>query len=108
MLKEQKLTLEELLEMFPETSKKVDKIYNLISKLSNPQLPQEERVYTLPEAAHYLKMAEPTLRLYIKQGDITGSRLGKRWMFQQKDLDLFLERFLVPCKHDLKDGGRHV
>jgi excisionase family DNA binding protein len=103
-----KITLEELLEQFPETSKKVDEIYNLISNMSSHQIPKEESIYTLLEAAHYLKMAEPTLRLYLKNGDITGSRLGKRWLFQQADLDKFLERFLVPSVHDLKEGGRHA
>lgn len=107
-MSEKKLTLEELLEKFPETSQKVDEIYKQISKLSVSQTSVEDNVYTLPEAAKYLKMAEPTLRLYIRQGDITGSRLGKRWMFQKKDLEKFLERFLVRSKHDLKEGGRHV
>lgn len=47
-------------------------------------------------------MAEPTLRLYLKNGDITGSHLGKRWMFTQKDLDDFLEQLLICNIHDLK------
>ncbi len=107
-MSEKRMTLEELLERFPDTSQKVDEIYSKISSLASPQLSKEECVYTLPEAAKYLKMAEPTLRLYIRQGDITGSRLGKRWMFQQKDLDKFLERFLVRSKHDLMEEGNHV
>lgn len=107
MSKNKKFTLEELLEKFPETSQKVDEIYNLILRQNTPQVPQEETLYFLPDAAKYLKMADSTLRLYIKQGDITGSRLGKRWLFQQADLDNFLERFLVPSVHDLQQSS-HV
>lgn len=98
---QEKLTLEELLAQFPETAQRVDAIFDLLKNQKQSEPTKEESVYTLPEAARYLKMAEPTLRLYIRQGDITGSRLGKRWLFQQCDLDKFLERFLVPCKHDL-------
>lgn len=51
----------------------------------------------------YLRIAEPTLRVYLRNGDITGSRLGKRWLFWQQDLDMFLERFKVRSVHDVRE-----
>lgn len=47
-----------------------------------------EKNYSLEEAAKTLKMAAPTFRVYRPQ--IGGSKIGRRWVFTESELDLFL------------------
>ena len=46
--------------------------------------------YFLEEAAEYLHMAVPTLRLH--RSKVGGIKLGKRWTFTQEELDRFIEK----------------
>ena len=103
----EKLFPEEYLQRFLETERKVNEIHAWVSKQTTEVAsPHEVKVRTLPEASNYVRMAEPTFRQYLRNGQITGSRLGKRWLFTQDDLDRFLKRYLVPSVEDLKEQGR--
>ena len=46
--------------------------------------------FFLEEAAEYLHMAVPTLRLH--RSKVGGSKIGKRWTFTQEELDRFIEK----------------
>lgn len=51
----------------------------------------EERFLTLAEAAEVLRLSTRTVRKYLKQGEIRGKIIGKRWKFRRADLDAFFE-----------------
>ncbi len=51
---------------------------------------RKNKRYFLEEAADYLHMAVPTLRLH--RSKVGGTKIGKRWTFTQDELDRFLER----------------
>jgi hypothetical protein len=48
-----------------------------------------QKVYTLPEAAEFLRIPEWTFRKYRPQ--VGGSKLGKRWLFTETELLGYLE-----------------
>lgn len=58
--------------------------------------------YTLPEAAEYCKMAEPTFRTYIYGRKVSGTKFGKAWLFLESDLDKFIEAYRRPSTNELK------
>ena len=93
--------------MYLSTGQLKDIIKEIVEQALESHKPEIEAknsigLYTLSEAAQHLKMAESTLRVYIKNSEITGSRLSKRWMFTQENLDNFITRFLVKSTYDLK------
>ncbi len=50
-----------------------------------------EPFLTLIEAAEVLRLSTRTIRKYLKQGEIRGKIIGKRWKFRRADLDAFFE-----------------
>jgi hypothetical protein len=51
---------------------------------------QPNKRYLLEDAAYYLQMAVPTLRMHREK--IGGTKIGKRWSFTQQELDKFIEK----------------
>ena len=51
---------------------------------------KKNKRFFLEEAAAYLHMAVPTLRLH--RSKVGGSKIGKRWTFTQEELDRFIEK----------------
>ncbi len=51
---------------------------------------RKNKRYFLEEAADYLHMAVPTLRLH--RSKVGGTKIGKRWTFTQEELDRFIEK----------------
>ena len=48
-----------------------------------------DRLLTLCEAAEVLRLSDRTVREYVKNGEIKGKIIGKRWRFRRADLDAF-------------------
>jgi len=46
----------------------------------------EQEVMTLDEASEFLKIHSNTLRSWLRQGKIRGSKIGRRWIFLKGDL----------------------
>jgi hypothetical protein len=51
---------------------------------------KKKRRYYLEEASQYLRMAVPTLRMH--RSKIGGTKIGKRWVFTEEELDRFIEK----------------
>ena len=58
--------------------------------------------YTLPQAAAYCGMAEPTFRTYIYRRKVAGTKFGKAWLFLEKDLDTFIRDYRKPTAKELE------
>jgi excisionase family DNA binding protein len=70
-----------------------------MKKLRNANPPTiGERFLTLSEAAEVLRLSTRTVREYVKNGEIKGKIIGKRWRFRRADLDAFFEN--APSKWD--------
>jgi excisionase family DNA binding protein len=61
-----------------------------------------ERPIGLQEAAAFLSTSPTTLRLWVSQGRIAHSRLGRRLLFLPADL----QRLLAGGRVEARDGGQ--
>lgn len=49
-----------------------------------------ERYYTVQEAREVLRMAESTVRSYLKAGSLKGQKIGRRWKIPESAIREFL------------------
>lgn len=68
-------------------------------------LPGDDRLYTIREAAAFLRLNARTVREYLKRGEIKGKIIGKRWRFRRADLDAFFEN--APSEWDFVGKNSH-
>jgi excisionase family DNA binding protein len=54
--------------------------------------PIGDRLLTLREAPHVLRLSTRTVREYVQRGEIEGRIIGGRWRFRRADLDAFYEK----------------
>jgi excisionase family DNA binding protein len=71
-------------------------------KQANPIL-VGDRFLTLEEAAEVLRLSTRTVREYVRNGEIKGRIIGKRWRFRRADLDAFFEN--APSEWDFAGKG---
>ena len=57
-----------------------------------------EQYQTVREVAERLKVAEATVRHWIKAGDLRAIDLGKSWRIADSDLEEFLQRHQTTLK----------
>ena len=50
----------------------------------------EEKFYRIREVAEMLKLAKSTVRKYLANGKLTGSKIGRIWRISQDDIDAFI------------------
>ena len=50
------------------------------------------------EAAEELRIAEPTLRRWLREGRVHGVRLGNRWRIPASEIRRLLEPTLLPAE----------
>ena len=84
---------------------RLSKIENLLSTMKSS--PDKEtpimKNLNLKEAAKYCgNMPIPTFRKHLNAGHISGSKPGKSWIFTQKNLDDFLEKFRRKTKEEIE------
>ena len=58
-----------------------------------------KRLYTIPEAAHYLGRTVWSVRELIWQGDLRAVKVGRRIHLDLQDLNAFIERHKVQEKY---------
>lgn len=46
-------------------------------------------IFTVPEAAAFLKIPETTLLLHLRRGTFAYKRVGKRYLIQKKEVEHF-------------------
>lgn len=103
------LTFNELPNAVTTISNKLGELEELIKGSLKPSVStQKETYYTLPEAAEYCRMAEPTFRTYLNKREVTGCKLGKSWLFTQNDLDTFLNRYRVKSKSEIEQASNNI
>ncbi len=54
------------------------------------------KYYTIPEAAELFKVTAQTVRAWIKQGKLTGIRIGRPIYIPEESLKLFVANLLHP------------
>lgn len=52
--------------------------------------PAPSSLLTIPDVAERLKVAEITVRRWIKYGEIIAHKIGHQWRISEADLELFL------------------
>jgi excisionase family DNA binding protein len=62
-----------------------------------------ERLFTLKEAAEFLRLHPRTVREYVRRGELKGRLIGARWRFRRQDLDSFVEK--APSGWDFARGS---
>ena len=56
--------------------------------------PEEMAILTYPEAAHYLRISEATLRHKVQYREVPFFRLGRSVRFRRKELDAFIDQLM--------------
>ena len=49
-------------------------------------------LYTLKEAAEFLRLHPRTVREYVRRGELKGRIIGGRYRFRREDLDAFVDK----------------
>jgi excisionase family DNA binding protein len=50
-----------------------------------------EKLLTLYEVAHYLRLNKFTVYRMVERGDLPAIRVANQWRFKEKDIDKWLE-----------------
>jgi excisionase family DNA binding protein len=50
----------------------------------------DDDLLTLPEIADMTGMADPTVRVWVKQGRLPATKVGRQWMVRRADLEKML------------------
>jgi len=95
------INFESMPRFLSEMAHQIDEIKSILSKKQPPQDTSQKK-YTLPEAAKYCGMADPTFRTYIYRRKVAGTKFGKAWLFIEADLDKFIQDYRRPTAHELK------
>jgi excisionase family DNA binding protein len=57
--------------------------------------PTPERLFTVPEAAHFLSVSVPTVRRLMQSRQIAFRKVGGSIRFSRNDIDVFVEKSRV-------------
>ena len=57
---------------------------------------EPSRLFTVTETCKYLRISPPTLYRMIERGELVPVKIGKRTLFDRKDLDTFIDAAKVP------------
>lgn len=87
-----------------EISVRLVRVEDLLLKKQPPPQTEITKPYTLPEAAKFCRMPLPTFRANLSKRKVSGSKLGKRWVFQQSDLDKFLQKYHYSTSDEIQEG----
>ena len=52
---------------------------------------ETSRLLTVTETCKYLRISPPTLYRMIERGELVPVKIGKRTLFDRKDLDIFID-----------------
>ena len=90
---------------FETIDERLSNIEHLLSAIKSS--PEHEAPITknrnLKQAAEYCgNMPIPTFRKHLNAGHIAGSKPGKSWIFSQKDLDDFLDKFRRKTREEIE------
>ena len=58
------------------------------------------KVYDLDDLVQLLKMNKQTLRIYIKEGKLKASKVGRKYIITEEHLKEFLEATQIDPKRD--------
>ena len=58
----------------------------------------DERLLTPEEVSEYLGIAVKTLKNYLRDGKITGVKVGSAWRIKKEDLDEFVAKNTIAKK----------
>jgi excisionase family DNA binding protein len=55
------------------------------------EMEEMSRLFTVTETCKYLRISPPTLYRMIERGELVPVKIGKRTLFDRKDLDTFID-----------------
>ena len=59
-----------------------------------------EKLYTMNQIAEMLELSVRTIQNYLKEGKLTGKKIGSQWRFTEKDLErLFSDESFIDEKN---------
>ncbi|MPM45200.1 hypothetical protein SDC9_91886 [bioreactor metagenome] len=64
-----------------------------------------EKLYTQEEAATLLSIAPKTLGDWLRSGKIVGTKIGRKWMITETDLEDFIKKGRVIRQEEPKEEG---
>jgi hypothetical protein len=90
-----KLAATTIVNVFCDFSERLSNLEMVVKAVS--EAPVEDKLYTVREAAEYLRMQPDSLRKTRRLGRIKGVSISqKEWGFYQSELDRYLKRYNRP------------
>ena len=87
-----KLAATTIVHVFCDFSERLSNLEMVVKAVS--EAPVEDKLYTVREAAEYLRMQPDSLRKTRRLGGIKGVSISqKEWGFYQSELDRYLKRY---------------
>jgi hypothetical protein len=105
------ISFDSLPEAVQQANIRLSRIEELLHNHFPQTVIQTDNRYTLPEAAAYCRMPVPTFRAHLSKRNVSGSKPGKSWVFTEKDLEKFLEKFYCKTSDELQaevNNGQHT
>lgn len=105
------ISFDQLPEAVQQANIRLSRIEELLQNHFPQTVIQPDNRYTLPEASAYCRMPIPSFRAHLAKRNVSGSKPGKSWIFTEKDLDKFLQKFYCKTKDELRDevnNGTHT
>jgi excisionase family DNA binding protein len=62
-------------------------------------------LYTVPEVARRLQVDPKTVRLWIRDKQITAIRVGREWRFRDEDIEAYLARHVSTATREIHGAG---
>jgi excisionase family DNA binding protein len=85
------ITFEKLPQAVSRLMEKLEDIEKLLLTRNNQQLPEEDRILTISEAAELLHLTVPSVYRLVRQQEIPVSKRSKRLYFSKKELTAWIQ-----------------
>jgi excisionase family DNA binding protein len=85
-----------------ELSQEIREIKQILLNRSNENLVEQDQIFTIKQAAYFLKLSVPTLYSKVQRAEIPVSKKGKRLYFSRIELEQWIKTGRKKTKSEIE------